>query len=444
MDKTIENNTENRHQWNIWMFIISYALINLLRGIVFDSYINYLQEVAPLVAKSFSGYQGVATFISAFMILLANKIGFKWTILLCPVSALVSIVSILLFHNILIYRIMTILLLVSVQLFIAILPPYLTTYTSLKNRTVWYSRAFWLGYFAWSLTTYLGGLTTVLRFSARSGTSFAEAKNLTRHLESLGKNFEAAYIAANKDILLISAIIAGLAIVPLLFIRQEKKDYYIEKPKGSKTFFASLRKGALGKDAYVFLLYISLVTFSMSLFVPYFTVFLNRSLHIDRSTSSLMVSVSYIAAVLFIMIGPKIIYRLGHITTLGTSVFLSLPFMLVIANGDKFGKFTVPAVGLSLFLRSGFANLAEPVESALSMETVDKEYRTLMSSIINILNGLMSILAGYFTGNFLFVNNSGYRLGYYISFGIYVFTTSLMFFYFRKDYDDMARGELEI
>jgi len=437
-----ENPRFNRKDWNIYMFLISYILINLLRGIVFDSYINYLQEVAPLVAKSFSSYQGMATFISAFMILLANKIGYKWTILICPLAALVAIGSILLFHSIFIYQFMTIILLVSVQLFIAILPPFLTTYTSLENRTIWYSRTFWLGYFGWALTTYLGGFATVLRFSSRTKTSFSEAKELTRHLESLTKNFELQYIKANKDILLISALIAGLAILPILFIRQEKEDYYIEKTGKNKSILTSLKNGALGKDAYVFLLYISLVTFSMGLFSPYFTVFLNRGLHIDRSTSSLMVSISYLATVIFIMAGPKIIYRLGHITTLGLSVFLSLPFMLIIANGDKFGSYTVPIVGLALFFRSGFANLAEPVESALPMETVKKEYRTLMSSIVNILNGLMNILAGYFTGNFLFVKDSGYRLGYYISFSIYLFTTSLMVLYFRKKYDDMARGKI--
>ncbi len=433
----------NRHNWNITMFIISYILINLLRGIVFDSYINYLQEVAPLVAKSFSSYQGIAGFISAFMILLANKIGYKWTILICPISAVISLVSILLFHNIYIYQFMTILLLVSVQLFIAILPPFLTTYTSLENRTVWYSRAFWLGYFGWSLTTYLGGFATVLRFASRTGKSFSQAKDLTRHLDSLGRTFEIQYIKANKDILLISSFIAALAVLPILFIRQEKEDYYVEKSPRDKSLISSLKNGALGRDAYVFLLYISLVTFSMGLFSPYFTVFLNRGLHIDRSTSSLMVSISYMATVLFIMAGPRIIYRLGHITTLGLSVFLSMPFMLIIANGDKFGKYTVPVVGLALFLRSGFANLGEPVESALPMETVAKEYRTLMSSLVNILNGLMNILAGYFTGNFLFKDNSGYRLGYYISFCIYLFTTSLMMVYFRKNYDNMASGKIK-
>ena len=443
MIREIKEKPIDRRTWNILMFVISYALINLLRGIVFDSYINYLQEVAPPVAKSFSSYQGSATFLSALLVLSINRIGYKWTILFCPVAAVLSIGSILVFNSVLIYRIMTILLLVSVQLYIAVLPPFLTTYTSLENRTGWYSRAYWLGYFAWSLTTYLGGFLTVSRFSTRIGQPFKLAKGLTKNLDQLEGPLEAAYIAANKDILLLSALIACLAIIPVLLIRQEREDYYVERKRGRKFSLAQLRADSLGQDAYVYLLYIGLVTFSMGLFSPYFTVFLNRSLHIDRSTASLMVSASYMSAVLFIMIGPRVIARLGHITTLAASVFMSMPFMLIIANGDKFGSYTIPVIAGALFLRSGFANMAEPVESALPMETVKKEHRTLMSSIVNITTGSVNILTGYFTGNFLFVENSGYRLGYYISFSIYLFTTSLMLFYFRRNYDNMARGRLK-
>lgn len=52
--------------------------------------------------------------------------------------------------------------------------------------------------------------------------------------------------------------------------------------------------------------------------------------------------------------------------------------MLIIANGDKFGKFMIPVVGIALFMRSGFVNLSYPVDSSLSMEIVDKELRPVL------------------------------------------------------------------
>lgn len=38
---------------DITMFIISYALNNLVSGIIYDTYVNYMQEMARSVATSF-------------------------------------------------------------------------------------------------------------------------------------------------------------------------------------------------------------------------------------------------------------------------------------------------------------------------------------------------------------------------------------------------------
>ena len=61
--------------------------------------------------------------------------------------------------------------------------------------------------------------------------------------------------------------------------------------------------------------------------------------------------------------------------TLGGVAMLSVPFMLLIANGDRFGQFMVPVVGVALFMRSGLINLSSPVDSALSMELVPRQLR---------------------------------------------------------------------
>ncbi len=340
---------------------------------------------------------------------------------------MISILCILLFNNNFIYSSMTILLLIAVQLYIAILPAFLTSYTYPENRNLWYSRAFLLGYFAWALTTYLGGFLTVFSFSKRSGLSLSQARNLTKYLGDLQPNLKIAYLSANKDILILSAILAALAIFPVILIKEKDGDL-ISKDK-------TKAKITLGKDALAYLIYIFSVSFAMGLFSPYFTIFLNRGLHIDRSTSSLLISISYLAPVIFIAFTPKLVAKFGAITCLTGSVFLSLPFMLIIANGDKFGSYTGLIVGISLFLRSGFANLSEPVESALAMETVSKENRTKMGALVNILTGISSILAGYFTSNYLFLEISGYRYAYYIAALIYAVALSCLYFYFKKDYN---------
>lgn len=430
---------KRRHIWNIWMFIISFTLSNLISGIIYDTYINYLQEVARPVATSFWSYYGYATFISAFMVLLVNKIGYKWTLLFCPLTSFGALIAILYLDMPALYQTMTVLSLVGLQLHYAILAPYISAHTNLGNKTLWYSRTYWIGYTGWAITTYLGGLLTVFRFSSRIGKGFSEAQNLTKYIETLTPNFKTLYIKANGDVLLMTAIIAGISLIPVLLIKEKKEDYHsIEQSREIKSFkykMESIFKLLRNKYVLAYIIYWALSSFGMGLFTPYYTIFLNRNLHIDRSTASLLVSISYLAMVLFIMFTPKVVKRFGQIVTLTGVVFLSIPFMLIIANGDKLGIFMIPVIGVSLFMRCGLANLGGPIDSSLPMEIVSKEMRPAMSSIVNIIAGLVSIGAGRFTGDYLFKNQSGYKTGYYLAAILYIIGCIILIRFFMKKYN---------
>ena len=66
----LEENLKKREKWNLTMFIISYILNNLVSGVLYDTYVNYLQEVSLSIATSFWAFYGYATFISAAVLLL--------------------------------------------------------------------------------------------------------------------------------------------------------------------------------------------------------------------------------------------------------------------------------------------------------------------------------------------------------------------------------------
>ena len=89
--------------------------------------------------------------------------------------------------------------------------------------------------------------------------------------------------------------------------------------------------------------------------------------------------------------------------------------MLVIGNGNYFGKYVVPVVGVSLFIRAGLANLSSPVDSALSMDVIPKDLRPVYTSVVNFTAGIVSILSGHFTGKILFVHQSGYQQAYFLA-----------------------------
>lgn len=68
---------ERRDKRNIVYFIISYVINNLASGVLYDTFVNYLQEAQTSIATSFWAFYGYATFISAALLLFVPKIGYK-------------------------------------------------------------------------------------------------------------------------------------------------------------------------------------------------------------------------------------------------------------------------------------------------------------------------------------------------------------------------------
>ena len=60
---------QQRQKRNLILFIVSYVINNLASGILYDTYVNYLQEVSLPTATSFWAFYGYATFLSAFILL---------------------------------------------------------------------------------------------------------------------------------------------------------------------------------------------------------------------------------------------------------------------------------------------------------------------------------------------------------------------------------------
>ena len=77
---------QQRQKRNLILFIVSYVINNLASGILYDTYVNYLQEVSLPTATSFWAFYGYATFLSAFILLLAPKSGYKKLLLFCAAA----------------------------------------------------------------------------------------------------------------------------------------------------------------------------------------------------------------------------------------------------------------------------------------------------------------------------------------------------------------------
>lgn len=185
-----------REKRNLILFIISYILNNLVSGILYDTYVNYLQEVSPDIAVSFWAFYGYATFISALMLLIVPKAGYKVPLLFCAVACSAAFFSAVYLNTPGVIYVATLLALTGVQLHYIILAPFVAAYTSrIKNKDIdWYTRAYYMGYVGYFLTTYLGGLFTVKMFSLHAGLSYTAAKGMTAYIADVSPALKAAPI----------------------------------------------------------------------------------------------------------------------------------------------------------------------------------------------------------------------------------------------------------
>ncbi len=420
-----------RFNFNNWAYIISYAFIGLMSGVAFDVLVTFLQQVDISTASSFSTYMGIASFACAGILLLVPKLGYKKVIISGPIMIIAALLCISYVDVKLIYPIATLAILVGVTLFDVVLPPYLTAYTNDEERTKVFSRAMYINVIGMTLATWFGGTLSVKRFASRLSITIDQASKLTENISGMTSEQLHHFILSQRDVLLMFAIIAFLSLIPLLFIKEKRKDYF-EETHEKREFDWSIFKN---KYVLLWLIYFAMIRFGASLITPYFSVFLNNELGISRATTSHLVSYQYFAMVIFLFISPYVVKKLGKVVSLGGLALLSIPFMLIIANGRMFGGAMILAVGAGLFFRSGFMNCANPIMNSLPMEFVPKNLRPAYNSLIFVAGGITSIIAGQFTKLYLFKIPVGYSYAYYIAGIIYALAAMLLLVVYTKKYN---------
>ncbi|MCM1991711.1 MFS transporter [Oceanirhabdus seepicola] len=426
-------NESKRLTFNAWMFIIIYAVVGLLGGVALDvlpTYLSVSPETANL-AKSMSIFLGLGFLGGAALLLLIPKTGYKFIIGLACIGSMIGLGAVKYVSSVTILAIITGVIFVGVCLFDAILPSFLTCYTTEKNKNFIFSTAIWTNIAGMTIASFFGGTLITWQFSKILGVAYEKAKELTANTDAFSAIQHQAYLDAHTQVLFMFVAVAVIAFIPVLFIKQKPVDYQVVEKKEKQKFDWSI---FANKYIVLFVVYTFLIRFGAGLITPHFSVFLS-DMGIARSTVSQLVAYQYAAMVLFVMISPIVIKKLGKVVCLGGMALLAIPFIMLIANGQAFGSAMVPAVGIGLFFRSGFANLSSPVQQSLPMEFVSKELRPAYSSVIFVIMGAAQILAGIFSRSFLLQLENGYGISYYVTGGIYVVAAVMLLVVFTKKYN---------
>ncbi|WBW97164.1 MFS transporter [Oceanirhabdus sp. W0125-5] len=426
-------NESKRLTFNAWMFIIIYAVVGLLGGVCLDvlpTYLSISPETVNL-AKSMSIFLGLGFLGGAALLLLIPKRGFKFVISLACIGSMIGLGAVKYVSSVPVLAVITGVMFVGVCLFDAILPSFLTCYTNEKNKNFIFSTAIWTNIAGMTIASFFGGTLITWQFGKILGIAYDKAKELTANTEAFTAIQNQAYLDAHTEVLFMFVAVAVIAFIPVLFIKQNPVDYKEVEKKEKKKFDWSI---FANKYIVLFVLYTFLIRFGAGLITPHFSVFLSK-MGIARSTVSQLVAYQYGAMVLFVMVSPIVIKKLGKVVCLGGMALLAIPFILLIANGQAFGSAMIPAVGIGLFFRSGFANLSSPVQQSLPMEFVSKELRPAYSSVIFVVMGAAQILAGLFSRSFLLQLENGYGISYYVTGAIYASAAIMLLLVFTKKYN---------
>lgn len=226
---------------------------------------------------------------------------------------------------------------------------------------------------------------------------------------------------------IIAAGFAGIAAI--VFIAFIKESQSLSENERNITLKNSIRvfteKGVLQ-----FIIYNSLIGFGAGLVVPYFGVYLKFKIKISTSQLGTIMSLSQVATGIGGLLTPIMANKFGKANTIIICQIASIPFLLLIATPPS-----ILVVSIAFFMRSALMNMTGPVISNISMELVNNEKRSVLSSILNLSSSLTraisAVAAGFMMKNF----TNGYEIPYYITTCLYVIAT-LYFYKTFKSYNN--------
>lgn len=214
------------------------------------------------------------------------------------------------------------------------------------------------------------------------------------------------------------ALLGFISLIPLSKIKNEK----LKPGKSSVKGFFDLLKN---KKIILILIYNMIIGFGAGLVVPFFNIFLQYKLKAGTGVVGTIMAYSQLATVIGAFLVPYVAKKFGRANTVQLCQVLSIPFLLTISVAGS-----VWLITFVFFMRSALMNMAHPVIQNLTMEIVEDDKRSALSSLISLSNyitrGISASVAGYIMANI------SYELPYYITAVLYLVAIAIFSMVFGK------------
>ncbi len=393
---------------NAKLYLVITTLLGLsfgIWGVIFNLYLN-LKEVGfqPDFIGNMFMMSAIATgFVALPAGLLCERFGPKKSLLIGLTSNLVSLVQIIVLEpSILLFASLTSGLIGTVGWVAS--APFMMENSQPEERTYLFSVDWTIMVIMGVVGSYAGGVMP----------------DLFNSLLGLATGAENGSAIGYRITLLISIVLAMVAIIPLLLIREDRT---VQRQKVKALL--SLRNIKSPGTIVKFMIPTALIGFGAGFIVPLFNIFFKLKFVATSEQIGVISALGSVTLGIGTLVAPLLSNKIGKVKSVVVCQFLSMPFIMLITVSPN-----LALAATAYILRGALMNMAGPISMTLQMELVSDTERATTSGFMimadNIPRAITASISGeMMTGNDFFTPFLFTTVTYFIA-------SSLYFIFFRK------------
>ncbi|MGL5417719.1 MAG: MFS transporter [Clostridium sp.] len=429
---------DKRSKLNIILFTIVFAIMGGVKGIVGDAFRSYLKLSNDKASNELSMLIGFSMIFLVIALLFIKKVGHRNMFMI--ITILMGIAFVLAIYSKDYYAISfsSIILHLGDKAFDIMMALVFMAYTNKDNRIYVFTRAIILNVLVGIVVKMFDGKIAVLHFANSMGITYDKANKMTAHVGVFKGQVLLNYIDGFKFVLWI-AVILTIGVLILLSLMKEKREDYI-KEEGIIEEIGKIKEKAkikiFNKYTTVWIIYAVLMGIESNFITPNLEIYFNRMLHISRGETSTILAMQSLGMLVFLVLTPWMMRKMGNIKFFGILIFLSGPVMIVMGLGNFFLPWTGLVMGISIFLRYGFTHAVHPIQDSIQLLIVKKEMRPIFLAIITGINAIISIIVGFIGAKTLFSTLRGYENLFYFFGAVFMVSGIMIYITFKNKYNE--------
>lgn len=227
--------------------------------------------------------------------------------------------------------------------------------------------------------------------------------------------------------LLISIILALIAVVPILLIKEKK----VKRQKGRTLL--SLRNIRSPGIIINFMIPTALIGFGAGFIVPLFNIFFRLKFAALDEQIGIISALGSVTLGMGTLVAPLLSNKIGKVKSVVICQFISMPFIMLITVSPN-----LALAATAYIFRGALMNMAGPISTTLQMELVSETERATTNGLMIMADNIPRAVTASVSGEMM--TESDFYTPFLFTTLIYFVASSLYFIFFRKAEAQSTRG----